>query len=183
MHVIAPVRSFRGMARLADEVPPEGRVRLSTHLAGRLIHSAAEAGMAVTVVTADHQVSVWARQRGLGLIVDPGGGLNQAAAAAIESLDVWAVVHADLPMITASDLDVIRRSLDRGTVLSPSHDGGTNVIAAATPTFPFRYGTGSFRKHLAVLGGRARIVLRPGLAFDIDRPGDLAVARRLGALP
>jgi 2-phospho-L-lactate guanylyltransferase len=100
-------------------------------------------------------------------------------------MEAWAVVHADLPLLTPQDLDAIRHAAGAGgrIVLSPSHNGGTSAIAGSTPTFPFRYGPGSFRRHLATVGGDVRVVVRRGLAVDVDQPGDLAAARRLGALP
>lgn len=185
MQVVVPVRSFLGMARLADHVSPETRCRLSTTMADRLVASAREAELAVTVVTDDEAVTAWADKNGLEVAVDPGVGLNAAASRTIANLETWAVVHADLPLITPADLEAVLVALGRvrHTVLSPSHDGGTSVVAAMTNTFPFSYGPGSFRRHLAALQGQADVVTRRGLSIDIDGPHHLAVARRLGALP
>lgn len=185
MHVVVPVRSFLGMARLADHVSPETRSELSTLMADRLVASARAAELPVVVVTSNKGVAAWADHRDLDLIIDDGSGLNAAASTAITYLESWAVVHADLPMVTAADLSAVSVALDgnRKIVLSPSHDGGTSVVAARTGTFPFSYGPGSFRRHLAATWGNAVVLVRHGLAMDIDRPHDLAVARRLRALP
>lgn len=185
MRVVVPVRSFQGMARLAGEVPKEGRARLSTIMAERLVRSAADAALPVTVVTGDDEVIAWARDRELEVVLDPAAGLNAAAAAAIRTMEAWAIVHADLPLVTPEDLQAIRDAGNSGSgiVLSPSHNGGTSVVAGATPTFPFRYGPGSFRRHLAAVRESVRVVVRRGLAVDVDQPRDLVAVRRLGALP
>ena len=51
------------------------------------------------------------------------------------------------------------------------------ISIPVTPSFPFAYGPGSFRRHLA--GARAaglavRVVRDPLLGFDVDLPSDLA---------
>src|SRR5665811_1981594 len=69
-----------------------------------------------------------------------------------------------------------------GTVLAPSHDGGTSLVGGMLNPFPFRYGPGSFRRHLSAVLGHARVLVRPGLALDLDRPRDLRAFRRLGYL-
>jgi 2-phospho-L-lactate/phosphoenolpyruvate guanylyltransferase len=63
--------------------------------------------------------------------------------------------------------------------LAPSRDRrGSNAVACSPPDLlPLRFGDNSFLPHLQrarALGIEPRIVARPGLALDIDRPDDLA---------
>ena len=91
------------------------------------------------------------------------------------------VVHADLPAIEAEDLDTTMSLLGSRSILAPSHDGGTSLIAGSTPAFPFSYGVGSFQRHLAAVPDAA-VLIRPGLALDLDRASDLDAIRGLGYL-
>ncbi len=64
-----------------------------------------------------------------------------------------------------------------GQVIGPSRDGGTNALAASGPAIDFSYGPGSFHRHVHVMD-RPEVVVRTGLALDLDNPDDLAHARR-----
>jgi 2-phospho-L-lactate guanylyltransferase (CobY/MobA/RfbA family) len=105
---------------------------------------------------------------------DPGGGLSAAAAAATTSFadDQWIVLHADLPLVSAPALSEVAHLSAFGTVLVPSHDGGTNVIATSG-TFPFAYGPESFHRHFSAAPG-ATIISNPELSIDIDTPLQLS---------
>jgi 2-phospho-L-lactate/phosphoenolpyruvate guanylyltransferase len=89
------------------------------------------------------------------------------------------VLHADLPLLAARDLTESWRASVGRTVIAPAHDGGTSLLAGTGP-FPFSYGPGSFHRHLRAAPGAA-VVVRPGLALDLDTVGDLRVALGLGA--
>ena len=174
-----PIRSFAGFRRLGLDV--ETRRRLARRLAGRVVTAGRDAGCVVVVVTDDPDVAAWARSSDLE-VLDPGApGLDAAARALVERAgdEPWLVLHADLPAIDAADVAAVGED---PPAIAPSLDGGTSAISGRGP-FPFAYGDGSFARHLARLGATARVVVRPGLAFDLDRPRHLAAARRLGMLP
>jgi 2-phospho-L-lactate guanylyltransferase (CobY/MobA/RfbA family) len=86
--------------------------------------------------------------------------------------DPWIMLHADLPLVTASSLLRVAEAASSAPVLVPSHDGGTNAIGAQGP-FPFAYGTGSFHRHFAAVPN-ATIISTAELAIDIDSPAQLA---------
>lgn len=183
---LVPIRSFDGLTRLAGRVSPEDRRVLIQVLASRVVDAARHGGFTPIVVTADDTVRGWASDQHTETIAEPiPGGLSQAATAAIRTINgagPWVVVHADLPVVTAADFAFARVALDRGTVLAPSHDGGTSLVGGTGHLFPFHYGPASFRRHLAAVRGRATVIVRPGFALDLDREQDLAVFRRLGFL-
>lgn len=183
---LIPIRSFDGMTRLSGRLGSEDRRRLARDLAGRTIRAALEANARVSVITADAEVDRWALASGVECINESTShGLDAAAAAGVAEAgdDPWLVVHADLPAINANDVRAAARSVGARWVLAPSHDGGTSLIGGTGRGFPFRYGPGSFRRHLAAVRGDATILIRPGLALDLDRPWDLTALQQLGHIP
>lgn len=179
---IVPIRSFQGMSRLAPVLDEGERRALIIRLASRVVATAAATGSEVAVVTADPEVAAWADGVATTTVPEPdAGSLDAAAGAGVAAAEgrPWVVVHADLPHLATGDIAAMFAVIDRGFALAPSYDGGTNAIGGSTPSFPFRFGTGSFRRHLAAVGGRATVVTRPGLAADIDRPKDV---RRLWSI-
>lgn len=180
---IVPIRSFEGMSRLADALPEDRRSTLMVRLARRTTDALREAGAVVVVVTGDKAVRDWASQQQFRVVSEPDPpGLDAAATAGLDTVrGRWMVVHADLPLITAEDVAAAQSSIAvEDHVLAPSHDGGTSLIGSSWPIFPFSYGPGSFRRHLALAPG-AMIMVRPGLALDLDRVVDLDTLRNLRA--
>ncbi len=202
-----PIKPFGvAKARLSAVLDQKARARLGRAVAARTIHTVAATGAVPAVVTGDPGVARWAARHGWRVVAErPGGGLDGAAAALVDAVLVdavpgdgapagapgdpgagptWALLHADLPLLAADDLATAWAALDAGPVLAPSHDGGTSLLAGRT-RFPFAYGPGSFRRHVAAAGGThsgspVTIVVRPGLALDLDTAKDLSVA---GTLP
>ena len=146
-------------------------------VAARTARCAAETGADVRIVTGDRTVAAWAGRLGFGVLAEPpGGGLDGAAGAvAAAAPDGWAVLHADLPLLSLRELEMALTT--PGPVLAPAHDGGTSLVTASG-SFRFAYGPGSFQRHLAALPS-ARVIVTPGLALDLDTARDLAVARSL----
>lgn len=175
-----PIKPF-GVAkrRLGPAVDAATRSRLGRAVAANTLTMVAASGAIPVVVTGDDGVAEWARAGGFGVLIEPPGeGLDGAAAAVTAGSGSWAVVHADLPLMTVADLAAAWRAADPA-VLAPSVDGGTNLIAGSGP-MRFAYGPGSFHRHLAARPG-ASVVTRPGLALDLDTPEDLAAVLALGA--
>jgi 2-phospho-L-lactate guanylyltransferase len=181
-----PVKPFGvAKARLGPALDAATRSRLGRAIAARTGRTAREAGAVVAVVTADAGVRRWARRAGFDVVAEPpgpGSGLDRAAHAAAAEADRrelrWCIIHADLPLVTPADLAAVFAAGRGGPVLVPSHDGGTNLVAASGATFPFAYGPASFRRHLAAAPA-AHVVTNPRLALDLDTPRDLARALAL----
>jgi len=161
------------MTRLSPTLDGPQRSNLSRRLGRRVVAAATNAGLAVVVVTSDDEVTRWADDLDLGNCDDPGTGLSGAAGAGITHVGdtPWLVVHADLPLVTSLALEQVARASETSTVLVPSHDGGTTVIGGHGE-FPFSYGIGSFRRHVA-LAPTATVIVSPALSIDIDTPRHL----------
>lgn len=171
-----PVRSFSGAkVRLAPVLDEIERASLARRLAAHTVEVASACGE-VAVVTAELEVADWAESAGVGVIRDPGRGLDAAAEAvvAVANGRPWAVLHADLPLLHVGELVSALGAADRsGACLAPSLDGGTSLVAAEG-TFDFAYGPGSFHRHQRARPDAA-VAIAPGLAVDVDRPADLSV--------
>jgi 2-phospho-L-lactate/phosphoenolpyruvate guanylyltransferase len=181
---VVPIRSFDGLTRLASELDGSERAALMRNLAERTTRAAVAAGATVAVVTGDPDVAAWAGENGHGVVQELApGGLDSAATLGIASTTgPWIVVHADLPAVTPADIAEATGSLtSNASVLAPSHDGGTSLIGGVQQGFPFAYGVGSFRRHVAAAPS-ATILVRPGLALDLDRVRDLEALKTLGVI-
>jgi 2-phospho-L-lactate guanylyltransferase len=118
-------------------------------------------------------------------IQDEGRGLNAELSALAEATHRThlLVIHADLPLVTATDVNDL---LDPGadcTIAPDRFKTGTNALALSEPVgFAFAFGVGSFARHLDASRGRARVVSRLGLGLDIDTAEDLEEAIRQGLM-
>ncbi len=118
------------------------------------------------------------------ILSDSGKGLNPALAHAVRQVPSrrTIVIHADLPFVSRDDvLDLIAAS-DAGCALAPDrHETGTNALALQDALqFAFSFGPDSLRAHCEACGNRCSLVRRRGLAFDIDTPRDLELAKETG---
>jgi 2-phospho-L-lactate guanylyltransferase len=178
---VIPLRGFdSAKTRLAVEMSAGDRARIAAAVASRVVAACRTAGWQALVVSSAAAGIAWSEALRATVVPDPGSGLDAAAHAGIAAAagEPWAVVHGDLPLITAPDLEGIATAVADGRiVLAPSRDGGTNLIAAAGP-FAFAYGPASFSRHLGRAAVRApRVVVRVGLAVELDTPTDLAAVR------
>ncbi len=178
-----PIKPFGvAKARLAPALDARARSLLGREIAAHTLRMIEASGARAAVVTADPGVRRWARRHRWEVLAEaPGSGLDAAARAVTEAAHdaLWAVVHADLPLLTPTDLATAWAALEAGPVLAPSHDGGTSLVAGSG-AFPFSYGPGSFFRHLSAAPA-ATILVRAGLALDLDTVTDLDCALRLPA--
>jgi 2-phospho-L-lactate guanylyltransferase len=180
---VLPLKSFSAAKERLDLVAGR-RAAVAAAAAGIVATACHTAGLDVAVVTGDREVSSWASERGAFVVDDPGTGLDDAAAAGVSAAGSdrpgWLVVHGDLPLLGAADVEVASRAIAAGiTVLAPSRDGGTNLLGSPRP-LRFRYGPGSFARHLAAAAAEPQLILvRTGTAIEIDTIADLRGAARL----
>lgn len=142
----------------------------------------------LTACDAIHEVALLSDAPAQGwagaFIHDEGRGLNAelAALATARVTQRLLIIHADLPLVRAEDIEALTREADRATLaISPDRGGtGTNALALVDPAgFPFQFGIGSFARHIDAGQGRAAIVHRAGLSHDIDTPDDYRAACRV----
>ena len=115
---------------------------------------------------------------------DPGHGLNAALDAARRVLvnrgaTELVVLPADLPLVTAADIDALVE-LGRRTGFAVATDAmglGTNgLYLSARAPFRFQFGADSRRRHVAEAirrGLKPELVEARNLEFDLDLPEDL----------
>lgn len=108
------------------------------------------------------------------------GGLTQAHRVLREfGCREVVILPADLPTITAADIDALVRAGRQGgfAIASDAAGVGTNALClASTHPFRFQFGPDSKRLHLQEAertGLGAQVVRLPGLEFDVDSPADL----------
>jgi len=144
------------------------------------------------VVSPDADVLAFARRLGAQPIREPprpalsvSKGLNAALAFASETLSAQGaggllVLPVDVPLATTADIEAILDAAhaNPSIVLCPSRSGGTNALALRPPgIIPFRFGHRSSAAHQREARARGlplTVLPLPSLAFDIDRPNDLA---------
>ncbi|GGA04781.1 hypothetical protein GCM10019071_39380 [Sphingobium fuliginis] len=181
--IVIPVKAPAACkTRLAPVLDETGRRNLVAEMLHRTVGAAAE------VVGMERLRLLGPSRHGLpesiGLLDDPGGGLNPAVTSARDAawgagVERMLFLSADLPLVEAADVAAL---LDApGIAAAPDvHGRGTNALSLPLPRaadFQFHYGQGSFAAHRAEaerLGLMFSPVVRRGLGFDIDQPDDLA---------
>ncbi len=136
-----------------------------------------------------HQVIVVSPERdeipaGIPVLADTGESLNGALAQALRmgrglGCQEVGVLPADLPLITAVEIDaLVRAGRAGGFAIAPDTSGtGTNALCLVSSLpFQFQFGPDSRRLHLQEarrMGLTPQVVHLPGLEFDVDSPADL----------
>jgi 2-phospho-L-lactate/phosphoenolpyruvate guanylyltransferase len=196
---IIPVKMLeRAKQRLAPVLPPSARRELVLGMLQSVLATALTApGLSrILVVTPDPRVALLAQAKGAEVVrEDRARGLNAAvrlglaratAAGAARAL----VLPADVPLLTPGELKGLLGSgaseVGARATLVPAADGeGTNAMLLAPPAaLEPAFGPGSYVRHLSQAVARrldVEVLHLPGLAGDIDRPGDLA--RLISAAP
>lgn len=172
--------------RLARVLSPRERTALARDMLLAVIEAVRAARHAPVVVSPDPELRAGARDFGARFLKQRGLGLNEAltdASAALhsEGCQYLAVVHADLPLVTKSDIEALVDALpEEGIALAPDKTGsGTNALAVwlrHRQPFVFegpsraRFEADAMRRGLSVA-----IVERLGLLHDLDDIEDLAL--------
>lgn len=139
----------------------------------------------VAIVTCDSFALTLASRFGFEIIADHANTGETAAIAMathvceMRGVENTLVIPADIPLLQAWELRKIIESAPReGSVLVPAGDGrGSNAIfRRPAGLFPLRFGTDSFKPHLAAAKATSRpcvVLTLPGIAVDVDNPSDL----------
>jgi 2-phospho-L-lactate guanylyltransferase len=193
VRIIVPHRGLpAAKTRLAPVLDPDERIALARDLLSGVLRVARQAAEDVVVISPAAALEPIAAEAGARLVVQRGLGLNegldQARADAIrDGVDLLVVLHGDLPNLSPEDIHALAVAIDgeRAVAIAPDRNGtGTNGMALRPPeVISFLFGGGSFARHVAAAeaaGLVPAIVQRPGLAFDLDTPEDLARWLELG---
>jgi 2-phospho-L-lactate guanylyltransferase len=193
VRIIVPHRGLAAAkTRLAPVLDDGEREALARRLLEQVLRVAHEACGDVVVITPSDALSPLVTTAGARLAVQHGLGLNAGLEEAREEaiadrIATLLVLHGDLPNLGADDVAALLDALPEagGAAIAPDRAGtGTNGLALRPPdAIGFRFGVGSFAAH-ALEAQNAGVPLaevhRPGLAFDLDTPEDLARWIELG---
>ncbi|WP_119459982.1 2-phospho-L-lactate guanylyltransferase [Rhodospirillaceae bacterium SYSU D60014] len=178
----------RAKQRLAPVLAPAERSGLARAMLEDVLSALASVhGLAgLLLVTTDGELARLARTFGARLVLETDGrGVTAAVTAGMQTLATeqatgMLIVPADVPLITAAEIDSILAAHGPApaVTLAPAVvDGGSNALACSpVDAIPFRFGPESFRRHREAArqhGIEPGVVRLPGLARDIDRPEDL----------
>ncbi|HET8587888.1 MAG TPA: 2-phospho-L-lactate guanylyltransferase [Candidatus Limnocylindria bacterium] len=192
IRIIVPHRGLAASkTRLAPVLDAREREALAERLLRRVLGVVVPVAP-VVVITPSEELRALVEAAGATLEVQHGMGLNagleQARARAIhEGTATLAVLHGDLPNLEPDDVRALIDAVPAGTgvAIAPDRRGtGTNGLAMQPPdAIGFHFGVGSFALHRAAAEAQRIslvVVDRPGLAFDLDTPADLARWLELG---
>jgi 2-phospho-L-lactate guanylyltransferase len=145
-------------------------------------------------VTADPGAQDLGARHGFGWLTDGAadGHTGAVAAAARHLAKTGAVgmltVPGDIPLVTTAEIAQLLDAHRPGPsfTIAPSHDElGSNAIVVSPPdAVPLRFGDNSFFPPLAAAEARGicpTVLHLPGIALDIDNPGDLGHFAQLGS--
>lgn len=188
---LVPVRGFAtGKKRLAGELSLAERVSIMQWMLRGVVTAALSAGRLddLAVISPDPSVLAFALaidERVIPILQrDSAPGLNPAVTIGRD----WAVqrqtsgllvLFADLPLLTADDVNAILRDPVQVVIATDRHGLGTNAslvrFAGRGSEFVYQYGVDSARRHAdeaARLGLSFSTIHAPGTAFDLDTPED-----------
>ena len=195
IRIIIPHRGLEAAkTRLAPSLSPDERIFLASQLLQRVLKVSREVADDVVVISPSRSLLEVVEPSGARLVVQRGMGLNSGLDqvrfdALVDDVETLAVLHGDLPNLQRTDIETLLAALPSdgrpGVAIAPDRAGtGTNALVLRPPgVIRFRFGAGSFAKHLEEVE-RAGVPLiavnRAGLAFDLDTPEDLARWLELG---
>jgi 2-phospho-L-lactate guanylyltransferase len=191
--IIVPHRGLAAAkTRLAPVLDAGEREQLAAKLLALVLSVARGASPDVVVITPAASLEPIVSAAGARLAVQRGLGLNQGldqarAEAQADSIETLCVLHGDLPNLTVADVEALIAAVPSpaGVAIAPDRArSGTNGLALRPlDAIGFAFGTDSFDAHRSgaeANGLPVAIIERPGLAFDLDTPADLARWLELG---
>lgn len=193
VRIIVPHRGLAAAkTRLAPVLDDAEREALARRLLERVLSVAHAACGDVVVISPSDALAPLAASAGARLVHQIGMGLNrgleQARREALaDGIDTLVVLHGDLPNLSTDDIAALLAAVPElgGVAIAPDRaEGGTNGLALRPPdAIAFRFGVGSLAAHHAAAEAASVPIVdvhRPGLAFDLDTPADLARWIELG---
>lgn len=195
---VIPIKDLaNAKTRLSPALSPEERQALFCAMAEDVLEAAAGAKSlaGVLVLTNDPQATALARRYGARVDTEPDNvGQSEAVARAAallqaEGADGVLTLPADAPLVTAHEIDGVlaRHPATRPAMtIVPDHArrGSNCLVLTPGDLIPLHFGHVSFAPHLDEaerIGVTPNVIADfPGIALDIDTPGDLAMALEAG---
>lgn len=190
---IVPAKPFsQAKSRLAPSLGIEERRSMARRLLERTLTVLRESANLehILLVSRDPDALAVATLLGAEGLEEEGEGLNEALTfaarhAVARGAERILVLHSDLPMLEAADIAAL---IDAGltaevVIAHDRHAVGTNALLSPPFAFPYAFGQQSFAAHMALAseaGYSPAVIARPGLALDVDYPGDLEALRVAG---
>ena len=179
-------------SRLAGLLSPSERRALAQAMVEDVLTVLAQHGeiTRITLVSDDPGAGMLAQKYGADYLAERDlgcRGLNRVVAAAVGRLvqdhaAPMLVRHGDRPLLSIEDIDaVLVQQREQGglVVACDRHNIGSNLLAFPQGTLPrFCFGADSCQRHLDAAGARglhSSVLLRPGIALDVDEAPDMAV--------
>src|SRR6202166_3569212 len=168
--------------RLAGALAPQARVQLVRSMLAAVLSAAGGARTVRHIIVVSPERDTVPAE--IPVLADSGECLNSALTQAHRVLREFGcrevvMLPADLPTITAAEIDALVRAGRRGgfAIAPDAAVVGTNALCRVSAhPFRFQFGSDSQRLHLEE-AERTRlspqVVRLPGLEFDVDSPADL----------
>ena len=188
---VVPMKPLnRSKTRLASVLSEQQRADLSLSMFSRVIAAANAALGIVWVVGGDDAVRHTAERLGALWREDPGRDLNDSLSIAFDEACKKGLspiyLPADLPFVTAADIEKVVQASSGGETLTLSpaqQDGGTNaMLVPRCLPFPPLLGKDSFSLHKRQATSQGipyAVCLSEGLGLDLDTPDDLALCDKI----
>jgi 2-phospho-L-lactate/phosphoenolpyruvate guanylyltransferase len=185
---VVPLKALeQAKQRLATALDPAARRGLVTFMASRVLDACVQAPSVrrVLAIAGDEQAASVLQRSGVKVIVEPRPGLGRAldrAGTELAGDEASLVIHADLPLARAADVEAVCRAATRTpcVVVVPSRDGGTAALLRSPATIISQaFGPGSSDAHLQLAAAARVTAVRlavPNLAVDIDDHAGLMAA-------
>jgi len=190
--VLLPLKDLvKAKSRLSGLLSPSERRALAQAMVEDVLTVLAQHGeiSRITLVSDDPGAGMLAQKYGADHLPENAlgcRGLNRVMAAAAGRLaqDLSApllVLHGDLPLLSVADISAVlaRQRQQGGLVIGcDRHNIGSNLLAFDQGAMQrFCFGADSCQRHrdaARVLGMHSSILLRPGIALDVDEAPDMA---------
>lgn len=184
---ILPVKGFgAAKQRLADSLGAGARQALAQAMFADVLASARRApGLDLVAVVTSDRVAESAAAGGRVLVIREGGENGHSAAAMLgirralaDGYERVLLIPGDTPLVQPAELAALLAEAAGVVVVPDRHGTGTNALLLAPPdAIEPSFGPGSLERHVAAAeaaGVPHRVEAIPGLALDVDTPGDLA---------
>lgn len=193
MHALVPLKRLSdAKSRLSGVLDPDTRARLMRAMLDRTLAEALRAPSVgrVVLVSSEPDAPAIAAAHGIERFDDRGlpwnGALAAAIAETVRSDDVL-ILSADLPLVSAADVEALIAATPapRGLGIARARDAGTNAVVmrpagALVTCFGTPVSSARHAELAAAAGLEPAIVDVPGLALDLDSHDDLREVLRRG---